>query len=62
MLTQVLAGAPGILAGTPGMEETMRQRTTRYYKVLSLLLGIWGLSLVTGTMLLGMSGAVPCVI
>jgi hypothetical protein len=44
------------------MEETMRQRTSRYYKVLSLLFGIWGLSLVTGTMLLGMSGSLPCII
>jgi hypothetical protein len=40
----------------------MRQRTSRYYKVLSLLFGIWGLSLVTGTMLFGMAGAVPCVV
>ena len=40
----------------------MRQRTSRYYKVLSLLLGLWGLSLVTGTMLFGMGGVVPCVI
>ncbi len=37
----------------------MRQRTSRYYKVLSLLLGLWGLSLVTGTMLFGMGGAYP---
>ena len=35
----------------------MRTRTSRYYKVLSLLLGIWGLSLVTGTMLFGMHSA-----
>ncbi len=40
----------------------MRQRTIRYYKVLSLLLGLWGLSLVTGTMLFGMGVALPCVI
>ncbi len=40
----------------------MRQRTIRYYKVLSLLLGLWGLSLVTGTMLFGMGGALPCVV
>ena len=39
----------------------MRQRTIRYYKVLSLLLGLWGLSLVTGTMLFGMGGALSCV-
>ncbi len=40
----------------------MRQRTIRYYKVLSLLLGLWGLSLVTGTMLFGMDGGLPCVL
>ncbi len=40
----------------------MRQRTIRYYKVLSLLLGLWGLSLVTGTMLFGMGGTLPCVV
>ncbi len=39
----------------------MRQRTSRYYKVLSLLLGLWGLSLVTGTMLFGIGGVLPCV-
>ncbi len=38
----------------------MRQRTIRYYKVLSLLLGIWGISVATGTMLFGMGGAIPC--
>jgi hypothetical protein len=41
------------------MEETMRQRTSRYYKILSLLLSLWGLSLVTGTMLFGMGGSLP---
>ncbi len=40
----------------------MRQRTIRYYRVLSLLLGLWGLSLVTGTMLFGMGGGLPCVV
>ena len=40
----------------------MRQRTIRYYKVLSLLLGIWGISVATGTMLFGMGEAGPCVI
>ncbi len=40
----------------------MRPRTSRYYKVLSLLLGLWGLSLVTGSVLFGMAGAVPCII
>ena len=40
----------------------MHQRTIRYYKVLSLLLGLWGLSLVTGAMLFGMSGSLPCII
>jgi hypothetical protein len=44
------------------MEETMRQRTSRYYKILSLLLSLWGLSLVTGTMLFGMGGSLPCII
>ena len=38
----------------------MRTRTIRSYKVLSLLLGLWGLSLVTGTMLFGMDGALSC--
>ncbi len=40
----------------------MRQRTIRYYKVLSLLLGIWGISVATGTMLFGIDGGLPCVI
>ena len=40
----------------------MRPRTIRYYKILSLLLGLWGLSLVTGTMLFGMAEAAPCII
>ena len=40
----------------------MHRRTIRYYKVLSLLLGLWGLSLVTGTMLFGMAEAAPCII
>ncbi len=39
----------------------MRQRTSRYYKILSLLLSLWGLSLVTGTMLFGMGGSLPCI-
>ena len=38
----------------------MRPRTIRYYKILSLLLGLWGLSLATGTMLFGMDGALSC--
>ena len=42
------------------MEDTMRPRTIRYYKLLSLLLGLWGLSLATGTMLFGMDGALSC--
>ena len=40
----------------------MRPRTSRYYKVLSLLLGLWGITLATGTMLFGMGVALPCVI
>ena len=40
----------------------MRQRGKRYYKVLSLLLGLWGLSLVTGAMLFGMGAGMPCVV
>ena len=40
----------------------MHRRTIRYYKVLSLLFGLWGLSLVTGIMLFGMAGAAPCII
>ena len=40
----------------------MRQRCKRYYKVLSLLLGLWGLSLVTGAMLFGMGAGMPCVV
>jgi hypothetical protein len=42
------------------MEDTMRRRTIRYYKVLSLLLGLWGLSLVTGTMMFAMGAGLPC--
>ncbi|MFQ5565231.1 MAG: hypothetical protein ACE5EU_02605 [Paracoccaceae bacterium] len=39
----------------------MRQRTIRYYKILSLLLGLWGLSVATGTMLFGMAAPALCV-
>ncbi|MHA1530107.1 MAG: hypothetical protein ACTSVG_13895 [Alphaproteobacteria bacterium] len=40
----------------------MRLRSTHYYKVLSLLLGVWVISVTTGTMLFGVGEAVPCVI
>ncbi len=34
----------------------MRTHTSRYYAILSLLLGLWGVSVATGTLLFAMTG------
>ena len=39
------------------MEDTMRKHTIRYYAILSLLLGLWGVSVATGILLFAMTGA-----
>ena len=39
---------------THEMEDTMPKRTIRYYAILSLLLGLWGVSVATGALVFSM--------